>query len=422
MSIASEINRIQQNVTDSLAAVANKGVTVPTGSTSDDLPDLIAQITGGGGTTWETLYDYSIWISSDNPNYFIINNYTDAISANQTYRITWGSGGTQYICHTIVDERGQTYDGYVVGNVGIVGSTPDTGEPFFLYRDNATRMLGVTNASSGNWHITIELQTSSGGNYQDKTGITPTTSSQTIYPDSGYDALSSVQINAMPSGTAGTPTATKGTVSNHSVSITPSVTNTTGYITGSTLTGTAVTVTASELVSGSETKIANGTYDVTNLAELVVAVSSSGLNYETGTYTPSQDVAEPLIYYSNSHTDTPIFIVFEDATNTYADTKYSNQLFIYCDFEKILGASLYPSSTSMNYVFAFYRYRTTNVSSFASSNTFMSHPSSDTTESSNSYPRYWANTERFRPNSNSSTRYWRAGRTYKWIAVWAPTA
>lgn len=48
MSISSEISRIAQNVSDSLDAVAAKGVTVPTGSTSDDLPDLIAQISGGG--------------------------------------------------------------------------------------------------------------------------------------------------------------------------------------------------------------------------------------------------------------------------------------------------------------------------------------------------------------------------------------
>lgn len=80
----------------------------------------------------------------------------------------------------------------------------------------------------------------------------------------------------VPNGTAGTPTATKGTVSNHSVSVTPSVTNQTGYITGSTKTGTAVTVSASELVSGSETKTENGTYDVTNLASLVVNVSGGG--------------------------------------------------------------------------------------------------------------------------------------------------
>ena len=103
--------------------------------------------------------------------------------------------------------------------------------------------------------------------------VSPSTSQQT-FNSSSVDGYKPVTVNAMPTGTAGTPTATKGTVSNHSVSVTPSVTNTTGYITGSTKTGTAVTVSASELVSGSETKTANGTYDVTNLAELVVSVSS----------------------------------------------------------------------------------------------------------------------------------------------------
>lgn len=107
------------------------------------------------------------------------------------------------------------------------------------------------------------------------TTITPTTSQQTVGASGTY-MLGAVTVDAMPTGTEGTPTATKGTVSNHSVSVTPSVTNTTGYITGGTHNGTAVTVSASELVSGSETKTANGTYDVTNLAELVVNVSGGG--------------------------------------------------------------------------------------------------------------------------------------------------
>lgn len=92
---------------------------------------------------------------------------------------------------------------------------------------------------------------------QAKTNIAPTTSSQTITADSGYDGLSSVQINAMPSGSATTPTTTitanptisvnssgliTATVSG-SKSVTPTVSA--GYISS----GTAGTVS----VSGSNT-------------------------------------------------------------------------------------------------------------------------------------------------------------------------
>lgn len=153
-----------------------------------------------------------------------------------------------------------------------------------------------------------------------------TAQSETVTADSGYDGLSSVSVSvgaisstyvgsgitqrsssdlsasgatvtvpsgyysaqatkSVTSGTAGTPTATKGTVSNHSVSVTPSVTNTSGYITGSTINGTAVSVSASELVSGSETITENGTTDVTNLASVTVSIPF--VTYYTGTSDPS---------------------------------------------------------------------------------------------------------------------------------------
>jgi len=115
-----------------------------------------------------------------------------------------------------------------------------------------------------------------------RTSTDLTVSRDTVTAPAGYYA--SAASKSVASGTAGTPTATKGSVSNHAISVTPSVTNQTGYITGSTKTGTAVTVSASELVSGSETKTANGTYDVTALAQLVVNVASP-VKTATGTFT-----------------------------------------------------------------------------------------------------------------------------------------
>ena len=125
-----------------------------------------------------------------------------------------------------------------------------------------------------------------------RTSSDVTVSGDTVtIPDGWYK---SQLTKTVASGTAGTPTATKGTVSNHSVSVTPSVTNTTGYITGSTKTGTAVTVSASELVSGTYTVDSSGTKDVTNYASASVpagtatapsSISGSSATVSTGTNT-----------------------------------------------------------------------------------------------------------------------------------------
>lgn len=100
----------------------------------------------------------------------------------------------------------------------------------------------------------------------------------TLYCDEAGDwDVTNAETFVVAEGTAGTPTATKGTVSNHSVSVTPSVSNTEGWISGGTKTGTAVTVTASELVSGDKSITANGTnIDVTNYATVSVNVPGGG--------------------------------------------------------------------------------------------------------------------------------------------------
>lgn len=248
-----------------------------------------------------------------------------------------------------------------------------------------------------------------------RTSTDLTASGATVTAPAGY--YESAATKTIASGTAGTPTATKGTVSNHSVSITPSVTNTTGYITGSTKTGTAVTVSASELVSGSETKTANGTYDVTNLAELVVNVSgSSGLEYETGTYTPSSNTAQPTISFANSHSRPPVFVCISDTSSTSGITSSSNTSWSIIDYNRINGEGFPYSTSARRYGLVTYSYRGSNSTTVSSVQ--IQQTSDETGTSDNTYYRYWATSSAFKPSSTSNSRYWRNGRTYKWIAIW----
>ena len=101
-----------------------------------------------------------------------------------------------------------------------------------------------------------------------------TDSGATVNVPSGYYSASASK--SVKNGTEGTPTVTKGTVANHSVDITPSVTNVEGYIQGGTKNGSAVKVSASELVSGTLEIDSSGTKDVTNYKNVSVPSGSEG--------------------------------------------------------------------------------------------------------------------------------------------------
>ena len=172
-------------------------------------------------------------------------------------------------------------------------------------------------------------------------------------------------------------------------------------------------------VEGSETKTQNGTYDVSTLAEIVINVAGgggSGLTYETGTYTPTADTARPTISFTNSHSTTPILVAMVDTSSASGITSNSNILFCYWDPYRAFGSG-YPYSTSATrYAVAYYSYRGSNNAS--SGGVLVQYNSDNTSSSSTSYSRYWVTSSAFYPYSNSSSRYWRANRTYKWYAVW----
>lgn len=194
-----------------------------------------------------------------------------------------GTAGTPALTVSAVENHAKTIRSSVINQTGwITGGTVSGASTIVSASDLVSGALSIT--SNGNDidvtnYATVDVAVSGGSPTLETVtkSYTPTTSQQTetITPSVGYDGIGEVDVTvaAMSSGTEGTPTATKGAVSGNAVTVTPSVTNSAGYISGGTHTGTGVSVSASELVSGSETKTANGTYDVTNLAEIIVDVS-----------------------------------------------------------------------------------------------------------------------------------------------------
>lgn len=146
----------------------------------------------------------------------------------------------------------------------------------------------------------------------------------------------------------------------------------------------------------------------------------SGLAYETGTWTPSEDVASYVIPFTNTHATAPFYYTISDATGTYDNTTNSCYSISYNYYGQIIGAPQYPSSASLVYGRALCAYRGSSTTSITTTVAAISHALNES-GSSAGYPSYWATATGIKAYTNSDTRYWRAGRTYKWIAVWSPT-
>lgn len=222
------------------------------GASYSDVPSVVLPKTGGGSATF----------------------LDTTISSNAAAASDIANGKLAYVNGALIEG---TASGGSTEAISIVDTTDSAGGTIrtITALDISDTTATASDVINNKWFYTADGTKTQGTGTG---GITPT--GNINITQSGETDVTNYATATVAGGTAGTPTATKGTVSNHSVSVTPSVTNTTGYITGSTKTGTAVTVSASELVSGSETKTANGTYDVTNLAELVVNVSGTSKNVQ----------------------------------------------------------------------------------------------------------------------------------------------
>lgn len=182
--------------------------------------------------------------------------------------IKTGSGGITPSGNKTITATTSIQTGIDVKNYATVSVAPTPSET------KSVTTNGDVTPSSGKLlsKVTVNVPT---GTARDSSDLT--VSGPTVNVPAGL--YSSAASKSVASGTAGTPTASKGAVSNNSVTVTPSVTNTEGYIAGGTKTGTGVKVSASELVSGNKaitpSETAQSGIDVTNFKTASVSAISS---------------------------------------------------------------------------------------------------------------------------------------------------
>lgn len=284
MSISSEIARISGNVSDSLLAVAAKGVTVPSGSNSDDLPELIALISGGG---------------------------TGAITIEDTAD---SAGGTVRTI-TAVDISDTT------------ATASDVINNKWFYTSNGTKTQGTGSGGitpTGNINIT-------------QSGQTDVTNYATATVAAGTATAPSTITGTSATVSTGTNTLTLS----KTVSVTPSVT-TAGYISSGTAGNANVSLTASVTTqaattfhpSTSDQTISSGKY--TTGAQTIKAVTMSNLTAAN----IKKDVVVQIGDSTDSDCVTSITGTYEGSGGTAAKTKTgtftgngTRQVSISCDFE-----------------------------------------------------------------------------------------
>ena len=168
--------------------------------------------------------------------------------------------------------------------------------------------------------------------------------------------------------------------------------------------------TAADIASG-KTAYVNGS--------LIVGTASGGgggLEYESGIFTPAEDIARPVISFSNVHTNKPSLVLMSDVEETLAAAD-SAEYFAILNWFDCFGVALKASASIMNYARVQFGYKT---SAGLTQGGYVINDYNGT--SVTTALGYYLSNSSFTPYAGSDSRYFRSGRTYKWIAVWAPTS
>ena len=237
MSIASEITKLNSNLTDSYTACNTKGATMPSALNFDNLPDCIDSIQTGTTpvldslTITPTTSSQSITPPSgvDGYNSISVNAVTSSIDSDIT-------AGNIKSGVNILGVNGSVIE--LVGETRNVSITSTSGNTF-------------TPTSGKNGITSIKVTPTN----QART-VTPTTSGQSLTVNSGYSGNGIITVNAVTSSI-------DSNIQAGNIKSGVSILGVQGTYTGTTPTGTINIIT-------------NGTYDVTNYASASVNVSGGG--------------------------------------------------------------------------------------------------------------------------------------------------
>lgn len=155
-------------------------------------------------------------------------------------------------------------------------------------------------------------------------------------------------------------------------------------------------------------------YGMDGVKTLGTLIEKSGLTYEEGTLELETDNKSPIIYFNDTHEKAPFFIAMFDTTGTDMAPTYSSIYFIYYDYYQLYGNNYYQSASTKVYETIIEGYRS-SYSSLSSSARHFTNNSDYMDDRYSNAPRYYVKENYFKPEFGNA---WRAGRTYKWIAIW----
>lgn len=348
MGVNEQINRIKNAVAAIKTAIAGKGVSVPTETLVDGLADYIDEIeqidVSGADVSAGDVLSGKKFVGSSGvtqtgsmPNNGSVS--PSALAAGGSYTIPAGyhSGSGKVTAKSLAEQTDGTAaagdvlygkTAYVDG-VKVTGSMTDQGTKTATL-DTSTKSYTIpAGKHSGSGKVSITTQEKS---------VTPSTSAQTVTPDSGK-VLSKVSVSAVASATQATPSISVAAGG----MITASATQEEGYVAAGTKQAKhqlpvqgATVITPSDSI---QTAVSAGTYCI---GDIRVAAASGGKRVLSGTVTNAAGKRSISITLGDSSltlSSNDTFLIF--ATNNSSD---SNSY-------PISSAIKSPSRTSMTYVY-----------------------------------------------------------------------